>query len=208
MRKDHAMNTMSPVPAAPSRRNRIRSRWTGLTAALVVLVAIAGAAAFLASRSSSSAGPGVAHVGATPTGTGPSSSQSGSTQNRAAAYSACMRSHGVPSFPDPDAQGHLFLKVTKGGPLDPSAPSFQAAQQACKSLAPSQNTSASNSQFQSQGLQFAACMRSHGVPNFPDPKTANGGFMITGVNPNAPQFQSAMQACRSLMPGGGPAAGQ
>jgi hypothetical protein len=202
------MNDMPPVPATQPRRNRIRSRRSGLAALLVVLAVVAGLAAFLASRSSSSAGPGVAHLGATPTSTGPSSSQGGSTQNRAAAYSVCMRSHGVPSFPDPDAQGRLYFKITKGGPLDPNAPSFQAAQQACKSLAPSQNTSASNSQFQSQALKFAACMRSNGVPNFPDPKGGNGTFMITGVNPNSPQFQSAMQACRSLMPGGGPGPGQ
>jgi hypothetical protein len=119
-----------------------------------------------------------------------------------------MRSHGVPSFPDPDAQGNLFLKVTKGSPLDPRSPQMQAAQQACKSLAPSQKTSSGTSQMQEQGLKFAACMRSHGVTNFPDPKVSNGGFMITGINPNSPQFQTAMQACRTLMPGGGPGNGQ
>jgi hypothetical protein len=152
----------------------------------------------------------VAHVGSTPTGTGQSqsSTQGSSTQTKAAAYSTCMRSHGVPSFPDPDSQGHLFLKITRGSQLDPSSPRFQAAQQACKALAPSQTTSSSNSQFLQQALKLAACMRSHGVPNFPDPKTLSGGFMITGINPNSPQFQAAQQACRSLMPGGGLGSGQ
>ena len=203
------MNTVPPVPMSQPARERTRRRRTGAIAALIVAVAlVAGIAVFIASRPSGSASPGVAHVGPTPTTTGRSSSQSGSTQTKAAAYSACMRLHGVPSFPDSDSQGHLFLKITKGSQLDPSSPRFQAAQQACKSLAPSQTTSASNAQVASQGLKFAACMRSHGVPNFPDPKTSNGGFMITGINPNSPQFQSAQQACRSLMPGGGPGSGQ
>jgi hypothetical protein len=174
---------------------------------LVVLALIAALAIYLVSRPTNAASPAVAHVGPTAT-IAVQSAPGGSTQNRAAAYSACMRSHGVPSFPDPDSQGRLYFKMVKGSALDPSSPRFQAAQQACKGLAPSLNTSASNAQLESQGLQFAVCMRSHGVPKFPDPKTSNGGFMITGINPNSPQFQSAMQSCRSLMPGGGPGSSQ
>jgi hypothetical protein len=51
-------------------------------------------------------------------------------------------------------------------------------------------------------LKFVACMRSHGVPDFPDPQ---GGRLLIGggkVDPNSPQFKSAMQACRTLLPGG------
>jgi hypothetical protein len=182
-----------------------------VAAGLVVLALIAGLAVFIATRPSSSAGPGVAQVGPTPTLASLSAAQNGSTQNRAAAYSSCMRSHGVPGFPDPDAQGHLYLKVTKGGALDPNSPKFQAAQQACKSLAPSQNASASNSQFSAQMLKFAECMRSHGVPQFPDPQVSGGHFTMQlpkGINTNSSQFQSAMQACQSLIPGGGPGTGQ
>jgi hypothetical protein len=113
-----------------------------------------------------------------------------------------MRAHGVQSFPDP-VNGQLRLQVTKGGPLDPSSPQFQAAQQACKSLEPPglQSGSAQSTQQQSQMLKFVSCMRQHGVSNFPDPQ--NGRMVITGgVDPNSPQFQSAMQACRKLLPGG------
>jgi hypothetical protein len=177
-------------------------------AALTAVAIVVAVALIIALHSNGSAGPAVAHIGPTATTTS-ASSAGGATQNRAAAYSSCMRAHGVPSFPDPDAQGHLYLKVTKGGALDPSTPEFQAAAAACKSLAPVQNTSASNNTLQSQGLKYAACMRAHGVPNFPDPQPgSNGGFLITGVDPNSPQFQSAQQACQSLMPGGGPGAGQ
>jgi hypothetical protein len=55
-------------------------------------------------------------------------------------------------------------------------------------------------------IKFASCMRSHGVPNFPDP-SPGGGLKIdasTGINPQSPAFQSAQTACSKLMPGGGP----
>jgi len=71
---------------------------------------------------------------------------------------------------------------------------------------------------QAKGLAFAQCMRSHGVPNFPDPTTNSGGGLqiqatrragsgpslkVNGVSVNAPAFQSAQQACHSLLPNGG-----
>lgn len=64
----------------------------------------------------------------------------------------------------------------------------------------------------SQALEFAKCMRSHGVSNFPDPPTGGGGFRIqigpgTGINPRSPAFQSAQTSCKHLLPGGGPSSG-
>jgi hypothetical protein len=55
-------------------------------------------------------------------------------------------------------------------------------------------------------LAYARCMRAHGVPNFSDPQTSNGGigqpggmgFDLGGINPNSPQFQSANRACGSI----------
>src|SRR5262245_44565648 len=55
------------------------------------------------------------------------------------------------------------------------------------------------------GTRFSACMRSHGVPNFPDP-TSGGGLVInSGINPNSPQFQAAQRACAKELPNGGKA---
>jgi hypothetical protein len=48
-------------------------------------------------------------------------------------------------------------------------------------------------------------MRSHGVPNFPDP-SPGGGLQIapgSGVNPEAPSFQAAKRACARFLPNGG-----
>jgi hypothetical protein len=54
-------------------------------------------------------------------------------------------------------------------------------------------------------LKFAACMRAHGVPKFPDPQTGPGGGMLMrigrDVDPSSPQFQAAQKTCQKLAPG-------
>lgn len=61
-----------------------------------------------------------------------------------------------------------------------------------------------------QAIKFSECMRAHGVPDFPDPKSAGGGIQIKlspGMNPFSPAFKAAQTACHALMPGGGPGSG-
>ncbi len=48
-------------------------------------------------------------------------------------YSVCMRSHGEPGFPEPDAQG-LITITDRSGIMSPSAPQFQKAERACRNL--------------------------------------------------------------------------
>jgi len=55
--------------------------------------------------------------------------------------------------------------------------------------------------------KFVACMRSHGVANFPDPIIGPGqvDIRLTPSVANSPHFNSAQTACQHLMPGkGGP----
>jgi hypothetical protein len=203
---------MDSFPMTRPRRGRTGRRRIGILAALLVVIAlIAGGALLISSRPANSAGPGVAHIGATATTTGQSQARSGSTPT-AEAYSACMRSHGVPNFPDPDSQGRIAIKGgqsangTKFG-LDPNSPGFQTARKACQSLQPGGKvTPAQQAQRRSQELKFSACMRAHGVPKYPDPDST-GGMQLragpgTGINPSSPQFQAAQKACQSLQPGG------
>jgi hypothetical protein len=61
-----------------------------------------------------------------------------------------------------------------------------------------------------EGIEFADCMRAHGVPSFPDSNAGGGGFQFSprsGFNPQAPAARSAQTACRKLLPGGGPGPG-
>ena len=55
-------------------------------------------------------------------------------------------------------------------------------------------------------LAFAVCMRSHGVPNLPDPNS-EGMFSpgsILGIDPSSPLVQTGFEACQSLEPKVGP----
>jgi hypothetical protein len=158
-------------------------------------------------------------------GRGPSSSVAGGSPQPAGssgapssvAYSACMRSHGVPSFPDPGSEGG----IPKGDAqhFGVSDSQLQAAQQACQSLLPTggslldqaaQCTSSGDcppalvQQMENGMLKFAQCMRSHGFPKFPDPTTDDHGHPIlswsvsqTGADEHSSQFQTAEAECRS-----------
>ncbi len=74
----------------------------------------------------------------------------------------------------------------------------------CGSSSKPTTTSRSASTQASPGVGFAECMRSHGVPNLPDPTTVDGHSMISlsGINPGSPSFQAAHKVCG--MSGGGP----
>jgi hypothetical protein len=52
-------------------------------------------------------------------------------------------------------------------------------------------------------------MRAHGVPNFPDPISADGGVQWSGsgINTQSPAFVSGQSACQTLLPGGLPGRG-
>jgi hypothetical protein len=199
-------NSATTTRFRDTRRIRWRARTLAWTAPIAVL-------ALLFAGCGGSGGPGVASAGSSKSGGGRSSS-TGSKKASALAYSKCMRAHGVTDFPDPDSKGQLTINKT-GGPgssdLDPNNAQFQAAQEACKSLAPRPHTPAQQASRRADALKFAKCMRDHGITDFPDPN-ASGGLEIKGspggspgddLDPNSPQFQSAQKACKHLLPGSG-----
>ena len=66
-----------------------------------------------------------------------------------------------------------------------------------------------------EALQFARCMRAHGVTGFPDPKEAGGQISITmrvgprsNLNPHSPRYQAAQNACKTFQPAGNMTAAQ
>jgi hypothetical protein len=140
-------------------------------------------------------------------GSGSSSAAStaeGPTRAHAAlAYARCMRSHGVPGFPDPDSNGNFNL---------PGSVSSQemAANHVCNHLL-NVGTPLNAAQTQHalrQLVKYAVCMRRHGVPNFPDPQITNGGIGVPGgftfdtagrnLDQKSQQYQAASRACHSL----------
>jgi hypothetical protein len=120
-----------------------------------------------------------------------------------AKFSACMRTHGVTNFPDPNSQG--VITIHSGMGLDPGSPVFRAAKTACEKLLPNggQPTPAQLAQRQQQMLAFSTCMRAHGLKDFPDP--SSGGIQLhthagSDLDPNNPTFRRAQQACQGHLP--------
>jgi len=153
--------------------------------------------------------PTVASAGTGPTTTaqtGGTSAGAPSAFGRAEAYSQCVRNHGVANFPDPiltPSGGYGFH--TQG--VDPKSSAFQSASKACNALAPQgwQTTGQELSPAQQQRwLEWARCIRAHGVPDFADPTFSGSEVHITGGGPgSSPQLQSAMNSCKSQMPSAG-----
>jgi hypothetical protein len=81
----------------------------------------------------------------------------------------CMRSHGVPNFPDPRPGGPSVIPNW----INPQAPAFKSAQKACAQFVGGGGSPAVGSESERLALlSLAKCMRSHGFPGFPDPTTS------------------------------------
>ncbi|HET9966600.1 MAG TPA: hypothetical protein VFQ68_00105 [Streptosporangiaceae bacterium] len=118
--------------------------------------------------------------------------------SQAVAFSRCMRSHGVPDFPDPASRGGV-PKVTPQQ-VGVSDSRFRTAQTACASLR--QPAPAQEPRIMTGLLNFARCMRAHGIPDWPDPRTDRNGqpvFDISGIDPASPRVSSTAGACTHLL---------
>jgi hypothetical protein len=80
---------------------------------------------------------------------------------------------------------------------------------ACGSSSPSSSASAGQltqaqlQQAQQDAVKFTRCMRSHGVPDLPDPTSPREFKTSLAGKQHLPAFQSAEAVCRRLLPGGG-----
>jgi len=172
-----------------------------------------------------SAGPGVAHVStaedspSTNSESGDSPAESTANPQRAGlAYARCMRSSGVPNFPDPTGGGGFLFHTSAG--IDPSSPAFKAAQAKCHTLLPGgglpggPSSEPPSARTLARFLNIARCMRQHGVYDFPDPRTSvpanpfgSGGAGVISdieevilifpgtINEQAPIFTRAAATC-------------
>ncbi len=129
------------------------------------------------------------------------------------AFAECMRAAGVPNFRDPaSGRGPLFNMAG----IDTAAPAFQAAQAKCQKLMgggpPGPGTATHPSaQTLAKLVAIARCMRQHGVPQFPDPRTSvpsnlsgiqvitdfDGVILLfpTTMSLQAPAYRQALNEC-------------
>ena len=141
------------------------------------------------------------------------------------AFTKCMKEHGV------DIQMSIVTEGSGGGvqieggsdvgteaqpvtgAFDPKA--MEEADKACRDLLPAGGmlgdpNATMDPAVADQMLEFAQCMRDHGV-DFPDPEFSGGGVMVqvggdeTGaIDPMSETFQAAQEACGKELPGGAP----
>jgi hypothetical protein len=155
-------------------------------------------------------------------GSGSGSPGGGSKQAAALAFARCMRTNGVANFPDPtDGNGGIEIQASQragsgqtmtvnGVPV--SAPAFQSAMRKCQKDLPHGGPGGAHvslPKLRAAALAMARCMRSHGVPNFPDPQVSSapgggvgvriGGGPGSSINPGSPAFQAAQKLCQPLL---------
>jgi hypothetical protein len=137
------------------------------------------------------------------TGTGSSGTNNTATNlAQGVKFSQCMRANGVSGFPDPDASGQLTIDgVVNGSSLNPNTPAFQQALSACKDLEPPGFMgTVRTAKQQEAALNFARCMRTNGVPDFPDPTPDGPIIDVRGAN-SIPGFQAAKDKCTAIYSG-------
>ena len=122
--------------------------------------------------SSGPPGTGTANSTGTTNGTGSTGTGKNATgQDEAVKFAECVRAHGVPHFPDPNAKGEFEFGV------DVTPAVWGRAVNACKALQPPGSLSAKRTpKQQTASLRFAQCVRENGVKDFPDP--ANGQPLV------------------------------
>jgi hypothetical protein len=178
---------------------------------IIALVVAAAACSLLAAGCGGGNSPAVATGSTTTTAGGPSAGAS-TPATGLEAFASCMRSHGVPNFPDPTSSGEIPKPAVVSAFQAVSKSQGHGAQNACNHLVPSGGLSGQpvqtiTPQDQQDYLRAATCMRSHGFPNFPDPKFQTNSVQVnipSSINQNASQFTNAATICTKLIPAGLP----
>jgi hypothetical protein len=138
-----------------------------------------------------------------------SQAQGQRAQQDAVRFSGCMRSHGVPDFPDAPTAGDPSSGRAFKNAFNTQSPAFLSADASCQHLLPSRQSSdqgSAPSQKQiTAALAFAHCIRSRGFPHFPDP-TSSGQLThemvaAAGINLNQPAVLRAGYACTAVTHG-------
>jgi hypothetical protein len=162
----------------------MRSALRPLALAIVAMVAVISASCGGTSSSGTTSSAG---AGGDP---------NAAARNNTVKFAACMRENGVSDFPDPEESGDfpdLGVSVSRD--------EWRQAIGACKDLQPPE---VRNPVQQSTALEFAHCIREHGVKDFPDP--VNGAPVVdrtripSSATPDGTSvLNAAMDTCRDLL---------
>ena len=198
----------TPIPLAAPQGRPPTARIAAAVIAATALTLVASACG--GSRPSTASG-------------GAPDAQGAANSPSAVAYSNCMRSSGVPNYPDPGGSGQL--PKTSAQQLGVSSSQVQAAERACQHLYPTDGEAFQQliQECETTGdcpqavvqpalnvmREYAQCMRSHGAPNFPDPTVDSEGRPFFNVSAaglsypytHSPQFAAKDAACERQVGG-------
>jgi hypothetical protein len=172
-----------------------------------VFASVVGIAAcsLLAAGCGGAGSPGLAGGAATTSAT---TAAAATTQNGPLAFARCMRSHGLPKWPDP-ISGGVFDKTTLRQ-TGYSVGQVRAVEDGpCNHLlgAVSHQGPTITAADRVDYLKAAACMRTHGFPGFPDPTFQDSGVQLAvppSIDQDSSRFTSAATICTKLIPAGLP----
>lgn len=181
----------------------MRRRLDALAPTLAGLVA-ALAVSVLASGCGNGSPPGVADTSSAAAGT--TTVQAGSIAG-ALAFARCMRAHGIPNWPDPAADGGFDKAELRALGVSPSRIRAIEESSCNYSFQNGAQTQTITPAEQDDYLGAAACMRTHGFPDFPDPTFPNGSVQViipASIDQDSLRFKSAATTCTKLIPAGLP----
>jgi hypothetical protein len=170
----------------PQRRSRISPAGLAAVAILLSGVLVAGCGGGSPSptaRTTGAATPGRSSAAARTGSHAGSSTRSSAGPPEALAFAKCMRSNGVSSFPDPSPGGGFAFQASSA---IVSSPAFRTAQAKCAKLMPGPGAGGESfpAQVKAHALAqlrgVAQCMRRHGIPDFPDPRTTRPANLSLG----------------------------
>jgi hypothetical protein len=184
----------------PARARRSRGVLPAVLVAAVALTACGGT-----DDDSGDAGDGVASLDDATDATdasdandtaSPSTTEPVDSEQALLEFAACMREHGV-DMPDPqiDENGGVQIEIggVGAGPGDPDV--FQEAQEACAELMPRGPITRNGEDFdpsemQDQMLEFAQCMRDHGIAMDDPDFSEEGRLEVTATIPEGGEAPS------------------
>jgi hypothetical protein len=117
----------------------------------------------------------------------------------------CLRHNGYPNAPDPvvDERGNVGLPSGNDANLPSKSDGPPAACQHEAANLPQTDAGHNGPTAEDRrlGLQLANCMRSHGVPNWPDPDP-DGRWNLPASLQDKSTWAAAMPACGQFLPSG------
>ncbi|HEU5108034.1 MAG TPA: hypothetical protein VFT95_05705 [Micromonosporaceae bacterium] len=123
-----------------------------------------------------------------------------SDEERRLKFAECMRGQGVDMEDPGDGKGGVMFRA--GGGAGEKPVDIEKAMQACRQYAPNGGEAPKLDPAQVEQMRkFAKCMRSNGVPDFPDPEP--DGRMRVAIKGDAidrAAFEAAQEKCRQFQP--------